>query len=63
MGHACQTVGHRPVGQFDLRFLFRDYWNITSINLTLKANVNSTSKSLEVDLTPRFSYNTPTEYR
>lgn len=39
-----------------------DYWNITSINLTLKANVNSTSKSLEVDLTPRFSYNTPTEY-
>ena len=46
-----------------MRFLFRDYWNITSINLTLKANVNSTSKSLEVDLTPRFSYNTPTEYR
>jgi len=39
-----------------------DYWNITSINLTLQANVNSSTESLNLDLTPRFSYNTPSEY-
>ena len=46
---------------------FRDYWNITNITLTMSANINitnvtSTETWTSLDLTPRFSYNQPTEY-
>jgi len=34
----------------------RDYWNITSVTLSMNALVNKTSQKFAVDLTPKFSY-------
>ena len=44
----------------------RDYWNITNITLSLAANINLTTVTSQswtmLDLSPRSSYNSPTQY-